>query len=78
MAAIVVGAIGLHIINDVLESDEEDDNLEDIFAISGASLMYARLKYKCCNFIQNSKDKYEQKILKLDISSYISLYAFLL
>lgn len=39
MAAIVVGAIGLHIINDVLESDEEDDDLEDIFAISGASLI---------------------------------------
>nr|XP_019930306.2 uncharacterized protein LOC105346781 isoform X2 [Crassostrea gigas] len=39
MAAIVVGAIGLHIINDALESDEEDDDLEDIFAISGASLI---------------------------------------
>lgn len=39
MAAIVVGAIGLHIIDDVLESDEEDDDLEDIFAISGASLI---------------------------------------
>lgn len=43
MAATVVGAIGLHMINDFRASDEDDDDLEDIFAISGAGIMYVRL-----------------------------------
>lgn len=42
MAATVVGAIGLHMIN-FRASDEDDDDLEDIFAISGAGIMYVRL-----------------------------------
>lgn len=49
MAAIVVGAIGLHIINDVLESDEEDDDLEDISLINCTQsflfLHYLFIKY---------------------------------
>lgn len=40
MDAIVIGSVAaINMINDILESDEDDDDLEDIFALSGASII---------------------------------------
>lgn len=59
--AAIIGSVAA--MNDFLASDEEDDDLDDIFAISGACVMYVRSANVLITFLTTPVLLYTQSIL---------------